>query len=65
MTGKELAEKMILYRAKHNISGVELAKMCNITAPTIYALENEQKLPHKLTVAKVLRVIEEGNNESE
>lgn len=39
MTGKELSEKMILYRAKHNISGVELAIIrANIkkTAQVIY-----------------------------
>lgn len=51
--------KMILdYRARHNLSGQEFAKLCNLTVQTIYAIENGYQDASKLTKQKILSVIE-------
>jgi len=55
-----LAEKMIAYRARENISQTELASRCNVNVMTISSAENGKYKPRKTTEAKILRVIEEG-----
>lgn len=55
----ELANKIILYRARHNLSQVEMAKRCNVTAQTISNIETGTQNPSKITVLKILQVIGE------
>lgn len=52
-----LAEKMIQYRAQHNISQGELARRCNISVQTVNNIENGLQSPSKLTIAKITLVI--------
>lgn len=52
-----LAERMIGYRAKENISQTELARRCKVTLQTINSIETGQQNPSKLTQAKIEQVI--------
>lgn len=53
----KLSERMVIYRAKQNISQSELARRCGVTPQTINSVENETQEPSKLTVAKIELVI--------
>lgn len=55
----ELRNKMLDYRAKHNLSQGELASRCNVTKQTIWAVENGIQKPSKLTERKILNIVEE------
>ena len=59
MDGKELSRKIIEYRAKHNLSQVEFAKLCKISPQTACNVENGVQVPGKLTLQKILNVIGE------
>ncbi len=52
-----LAERMIEYRAKQNISQGVLAKRCGISKQTVNFVENELQKPSKVTIAKIELVI--------
>lgn len=52
-----LAQRMIDYRAKENISQTELARRCKVTLQTINSIETGQQNPSKLTQAKIEQVI--------
>lgn len=54
-----LSEKMLLYRAKHNINQEELARRCNLTKQTICLIETEQQTPTKRTELKIRLVVDE------
>lgn len=54
-----LQEKMIRYRAVHNISQEEFAKRCGLSKQTVYAVENSIQEPSKITREKIRLVIEE------
>lgn len=54
-----LGQKMLNYRAKHGLSQVKLAQICNVTTQTICNVENGVQNPSKLTRQKILNVIEE------
>lgn len=56
---KTLAEKMVLYRAKHNLSQSELASKCEVSLQTINSIENGLQNPSRLTEMKIRLVIEE------
>lgn len=56
-----LQEKMILYRARHNISQTELAQRCGVTLQTINSIENGKQKPSKLTLAKIKNVVDNEN----
>ena len=60
-----LQERMVRYRARHNISQTELAHRCGISVQTVNSVENELQEPSKLTRAKIELVIEENDEESE
>lgn len=53
-----LAQKMIEYRARENISAKELARRCKISVQTVYYLENELQTPTRFTRQKIMNVIE-------
>ena len=48
-----------MYRARHDISQAEMARRCNLTKQTIYAIENERQSPGKLTEMKIRLVLEQ------
>lgn len=57
---KELSKKILDYRAKHNLSAEKFAERCKLTVVTIYNIENERQAPSKMTLRKILNVIESG-----
>ena len=57
---KELSKKILDYRAKHNLSAKKFAERCKLTVVTIYNIENERQAPSKMTLRKILNVIESG-----
>lgn len=59
--GKELdvlRQKMLDFRAKHNISQIRLAELCKVTPQTICNVENGVQEPSKLTKQKILNIVE-------
>ena len=59
MDSKELSRKIIEYRAKHNLSQFDFAKLCNISTQTACNVENGVQVPSKLTLQKILNIIGE------
>ena len=59
-----LAERMLDYRAKENISQKELARRVGVTLQTVNSIETRQQTPSRLTVAKIELIIgkDEKNN---
>ena len=57
---KQLSERMLDYRAKHNLSAEKFAEKCKLTLVTIYNIENGKQAPSKMTLRKILNVIEKG-----
>ena len=55
---KQLSEKILDYRAKHNLSAEKFADRCKLTIVTIYNIENGKQAPSKMTLRKILNVIE-------
>ena len=56
---KTLAERILEYRAKHDISAKEFATMCKLSLQTIYSIENNTQHPSKLTRMKIEKVLKE------
>jgi transcriptional regulator with XRE-family HTH domain len=68
MTNKELKElstKMFNYRVEHNLSAKKFAELCKLTMPTVYNIENRKQSPSKMTVRKILNVIEVKEKDDE
>ena len=59
MDSKQLSRKIIEYRAKHNLSQVDFAKLCKVSTQTACNIENGVQNPGKLTLQKILNVIGE------
>lgn len=55
---KELAAKMIDFRANNHISQKELANMCGLTVQTINSVENGRQRPSRLTCRIIENVVE-------
>lgn len=55
---RQLSEKILTYRAKHNLTAKQFGELCNLTMPTIYNIENCKQVPSKLTLGKILNLIE-------
>jgi DNA-binding XRE family transcriptional regulator len=55
---KELIEKIVDYRAKHDITQGEFAVICKLSLTTICNIENGNSNPSKVTKKKILNVIE-------
>lgn len=60
---RNLAERMIEYRAKERISQKELADRVGVSLQTINSIENGLQEPSKLTKAKIYLVIDENKRE--
>lgn len=54
----ELSEKMVEYRAKHNLTQKQLAELCGITAQTVVKAEQGKPLT-RLTAKKIELAIKE------
>jgi len=52
-----LQERMVMYRAKENLTQKELAERVGISVQTINSIENETQMPSRLTQAKIELVI--------
>ena len=61
MSDNEFGEKILNYRAKYNLSQLEMAKLCTLTVQTICNIENGVQNPSKLTKQKILRIIEKDD----
>lgn len=61
MKDSVLIEKMLDYRARHNISQVRFAELCKVSQQTICNVENGVQAPSKLTRKKILNLIEKEN----
>lgn len=57
---KTLGERMVIYRAEHDLSQQELADKCKVSKQTIFSIESEQQTPSRLTRAKIELVIGEA-----
>lgn len=53
-----LQELMVQYRAKHDLSQGELAKLCGLSLQTVNSVENGLQNPSKLTEQKIRLVVE-------
>ena len=49
--------------AMHNLSQLEMAKLCKVTVQTICNIENGVQNPSKLTAQKILNVVEKSDEE--
>ena len=58
------AEKILEYRARHNISAREIAKMCKLSLQTVYSIENGIQTPSKITRLKIEHVLSEGEKKN-
>lgn len=60
MKEETLQRKMIVYRAKYNLTQKELAKLCSVSQQTINAVELGVRKPGRFVEQKILNVIEKG-----
>lgn len=61
---EDLAKRILAYRAKHNISAREFAKMCKLSLQTVYSIENGIQTPSKITRLKIEHVFSEGEEKN-
>lgn len=54
----DFREKIINYRAEHNLSQEKFAEKCKVSRQTITLIENLSRKPTALTLYKILKVIE-------
>lgn len=61
---KTLGERVIEYRARHNISQEDFANLAKVNVMTINSVENEKRKQTRLTERKIELVLqEEGSND--
>lgn len=58
-----LSDRIVYYRAKNRVTQKELAEKCGVTAQTIHNIECGYQKPSRVTLAKILLVIGEEQNE--
>lgn len=54
---KPLAERILEYRALHDISAKEFAQRCKLSLQTVYSIENGLQTPSKITLLKIENVL--------
>ena len=54
---KTLAERILEYRAKHDMSAKEFAEKCKLSLQTVYSIENGLQVPSKITRLKIENVL--------
>lgn len=52
-----LKERILEFRAKHNLSQEDFANLCQVNIMTINTIETGKRNPTKLTIAKIERVL--------
>lgn len=57
----KLADKIIAYRAKHNMSMKRFAEICNVSYLTIWNIEHDKTTPTRLSEAKINQVLNNDN----
>lgn len=50
---QELRERIVRFRAEHNLSQGEFAEMCGLTRPTIGAIETGGYRPGRSTISEI------------
>lgn len=61
---ESLAKKIIKYRAKNNLSMINMAKLCNVSSQTIWFIEMGKTNPTRRTLEKIMLVIEGDKDET-
>lgn len=56
---KTLAERILEYRARHDMSAKEFAEKCKLSLQTVYSIENGLQNPGKITRLKIENVLKE------
>ena len=52
----ELREKILRFRASHNLSQAEFAEMCGLTRPTVGAIESGGYRRERTTVSEITKM---------
>lgn len=61
-----LQEKILRYRARHNLTQKEFGELIGVTNQTVYAIENGLQDPGKMTMMRIEILFEkEGEKEKE
>lgn len=53
----KLKDAVLLYRAKNKLSQADFARVCGLSAPTIYNIETVGQKPSPITRAKIILAI--------
>lgn len=59
----ELAERIVAYRAKERINQRQFAERAGLSVQTVCNIENGIADPSRVTVAKIMLVIDDGKKE--
>lgn len=57
---EKLINDIVYFRAAHDLSQGQFAKLCNVSTQTIYSIENGLQTPSKVTEAKIRMVLNGG-----
>jgi len=60
-----LGERILEYRAKHNLSQEEFANLVQVNVMTINAIENNKRKPLRTTAKKIEMIMKESENHVE
>jgi len=60
-----LGERILEYRARHNLSQEEFANLVQVNVMTINAIENNKRKPLRKTAKKIEMIIKESENNVE
>lgn len=63
MIDMDLIDKMVTYRAKHNMSLRKFAQQCGLSVQTVNSVENGLQEPSKITKKKIELFIEGGGKD--
>ena len=55
----DLRERILQYRARHNMSQEDFANLCQVNVMTINAIETRKRTPTQLTVTKIEMILKE------
>lgn len=61
----DLANRLVMYRARNRLTQKELAEKCGLSAQTIHGIENGYQKPNKVTLAKIMLVVGGEKNENQ
>lgn len=55
---EELANRMLVYRAKHRLSQKEFAELVGLSTMTVNSIESGRQTPSALTKTKIMLVLD-------